>query len=116
MSGVRGACRGCCRPRVGACSRRWRGRTAGSIAMVVGEYERAFAGHQLQDLLPVLRRFGVALWLPETCGPVEEADPAHQALLMLLGYQSRREVLRSRFRTAAAMRVQARDQIGRAHV
>ena len=29
---------------------------------------------------------------------------------MLLGHQSRREVLRSRFRTLAAMRVQARDQ------
>src|SRR2546423_9387023 len=29
---------------------------------------------------------------------------------MLLGHQSRREVLRSRFRTAAAMRAQVRDQ------
>jgi site-specific DNA recombinase len=82
----------------------------GFDAIVVGEYERAFAGHQLYDLLPVLRRFGIALWLPETGGPVDVADPAHEALLMLLGYQSRREVLRSRFRTAAAMRVQTRDQ------
>jgi site-specific DNA recombinase len=82
----------------------------GFDAIVVGEYERAFAGGQLRDLLPVLERLGVQLWLPETGGPVEVADPAHQALLMLLGYQSRREVLRSRFRTAAAMRVQARDQ------
>jgi hypothetical protein len=32
------------------------------------------------------------------------------SLLLLLGHQSRREVLRARFRTMAAMRVQARDQ------
>lgn len=82
----------------------------GFDAIVVGEYERAFAGGQLADLLPVLRRHGVRLWLPEVGGPIDEANPAHQALLMLLGYQSRREVLRSRFRTTAAMRTQARDQ------
>jgi hypothetical protein len=34
----------------------------------------------------------------------------HRALLTLLGQQSRREVLRCRFRTTAAMRAQARDQ------
>jgi site-specific DNA recombinase len=82
----------------------------GFAAIVVGEYERAFAGGQLHGLLPLLERFGVELWLPEAGGAVDQSDPAHQALLMLLGYQSRREVLRSRFRTAAAMRVQARDQ------
>jgi hypothetical protein len=69
-----------------------------------------FAGGQLVDLLPVLRRFNVQLWLPEAGGPLDVDDPAHQALIMLLGCQSRREVLRSRFRTSAAMRVQARDQ------
>jgi hypothetical protein len=77
---------------------------------VVGEYERAFAGGQLNELVRVLRRFGVQLWLPETGGPVDVDDPAHQALLMLLGCQSRREVLRARFRTAAAMRAQAGEQ------
>lgn len=34
----------------------------------------------------------------------------HQALIMLLGAQSTREVLRSRFRTTAAMQAQAREQ------
>jgi site-specific DNA recombinase len=83
----------------------------GFDAIVVGEYERAFAGGQLHDLLPVLERSGVALWLPEAGGPVDVAEPSHQGgLLMLLGYQSRREVLRSRFRTTAAMQVQAREQ------
>jgi site-specific DNA recombinase len=82
----------------------------GFDAIVVGEYERAFAGGQLAQLLPLLDRHSVQLWLPEIGGPIDRSDPAQQALLLLLGHQSRREVLRSRFRTMAAMRVQARDQ------
>lgn len=42
-----------------------------------------------------------------TCRP---GRPTHRALVMLLGHQSRREVLRARFRTTMAMRAQARDQ------
>src|SRR4051812_2124337 len=34
----------------------------------------------------------------------------HQALVMLLGAQSKREVLRARFRALTAMRAQARDE------
>jgi site-specific DNA recombinase len=79
-------------------------------AVIIGEYERAFCGRQLQHLLPVFARHGVQLWLPETDGPIDTGDPTHQALLMLLGRQSQREIQRSRFRTTAAMRVQARDQ------
>jgi len=79
----------------------------GLDAVVVGEYERAFFGDQLIELLPVFARHGVQLWLPETNGPVNGVDPTHRALLMLLGAQSKREVLRSRFRVLAAMRAQA---------
>lgn len=64
-------------------------------AVVIGEYERAFEGSQLQALLPAFRRHGVELWLPEFGGAVDEADPIHQAVLLLLGCQSRREVLRA---------------------
>lgn len=46
----------------------------------------------------------VQVWLPEADGPINPADPAHQALMMRLGHQSEREVLRSRFRTTHAMR------------
>jgi DNA invertase Pin-like site-specific DNA recombinase len=53
---------------------------------------------------------GVQLWLPETNGPVDGADPAHRALVMLLGAQSKREVLRSRFRVLAAMQAQVVEQ------
>jgi site-specific DNA recombinase len=33
----------------------------------------------------------VQLWLPEAHGPIGNDDPAHQALVLLLGAQSRRE-------------------------
>lgn len=34
--------------------------------------------------------------MPETAGPMDLDDVTHQALMLLLGAQSRREVLRSR--------------------
>jgi hypothetical protein len=52
----------------------------------------------------------VQLWLPEVDGPVDLANPTHQALLMLLGAQAKQEVQRARFRTTAAMQAQAREQ------
>jgi site-specific DNA recombinase len=79
-------------------------------AVVVGEYERAFAGDQLLNLLPLFDQHSVQLWLPETSGPVDLHSPIHQAIIMLLGAQSNREVLRSRFRVTAAMQAQVRDQ------
>jgi site-specific DNA recombinase len=79
-------------------------------AIVVGEYERAFYGPQVKKLVPFLQRHNIALWLPEADGPIDLDDPAHQALLLLLGHQSQREVLRSRFRTSAAMCAQVREQ------
>jgi hypothetical protein len=40
-------------------------------AIVVGEYERVLHGDQLHHLLPLLDRYGVQLWLPETHGPLD---------------------------------------------
>jgi DNA invertase Pin-like site-specific DNA recombinase len=76
----------------------------GFDAVVVGEYERAFCGDQVLTLLPVFEEHNVQLWLPEAHGPVDPTEPSHQALLMLLGAQSKREVLRARSRALAAMR------------
>ena len=56
----------------------------GFDAIVVGEYERAFAGRRLLDLLPILEQHGMQDWLPETHGRVDRHNPAHEALIMLL--------------------------------
>jgi site-specific DNA recombinase len=53
---------------------------------------------------------GVQVWLPELDGPVDPENSVHQAVVLQLGARSRREVVRARFRTTAAMRTQARDQ------
>jgi hypothetical protein len=45
-------------------------------AVVVAEYEQEFAGYQLVELPPLLRRFGVQLWLPEANSPVAMDDAA----------------------------------------
>jgi hypothetical protein len=79
-------------------------------AIVVGEYERAFFGDQLQQLLPLLDRHGVRLWLPRDGRPLDLTDPAHRALLLMLGAQSRREVLQARHRVLSAMRAQVLEQ------
>lgn len=81
----------------------------GFDAVVVGEFERAFAGGQAQVVIALLATFAVQVWLPEARGPVDLARPEHQALLML-GHQSEREVLRNRFRTTAAMAAQIKEQ------
>jgi DNA invertase Pin-like site-specific DNA recombinase len=79
-------------------------------AVVVGEYERAFYGDQVLSLLPAFQAHGVQLWLPEAHGWLDIADASHQALIMLLGAQSKREVLRARSRALNAMRAQTRDE------
>jgi hypothetical protein len=75
-------------------------------AVVMGEYERGFHGDQFRDVVARLNAAGVQLWLPEADGPVDMENPVHQALMVLLGAQARREVTRARHRTLAAMRAQ----------
>lgn len=79
-------------------------------AVVVGEYERAFAGDQFTGVSELLRCVEVRIWLPEAGGPVDVDDPMHRTLMTVLGAQSQREVLRARHRVLAAMRAQAREQ------
>jgi site-specific DNA recombinase len=82
----------------------------GFDAVVIGECERAFYGNQFFDLMPILARHEVQVWLPELCGPYDPGNPTHDLAILQLSAQSRREVLRSRFRTTAAMRAQARER------
>jgi hypothetical protein len=82
----------------------------GFDAVVVGEYERAFYGDQFREVVAQLNAAGVQVWLPEADGPVELDSPVHEALMVLLGAQAQREVVRARHRVLAAMRVQTRVQ------
>lgn len=79
-------------------------------AIVVGEYERAFVGDQFEHVVTELGQCGVQVWLPEAGGPVDLGDPMHRALMTVLGAQSQREVLRSRYRVLAAMWAQTCEQ------
>ncbi|VVJ18356.1 Uncharacterised protein [Amycolatopsis camponoti] len=103
------------------CSRRlsWRERPAAAQLMaaaagpnrsfdvvVIGEYKGAFYGDQFDAVLTALQAQGIELWLPEADGPVNLKDPVHQALMLLLGSQSRREV------TPDEARVDRPDRLG----
>lgn len=79
-------------------------------AIVVGEFERAFADGQFEQVAAFLRRHGVGVWLPEAGGPVDLDAPAHLVLMQVLAAQSQREVVRSRHRTMAAMTAQTIEQ------
>jgi site-specific DNA recombinase len=79
-------------------------------AVAVGEYERAFSGDEFAPVIALFERAGVQMWLPEAGGRWEREDPVAQALVMVLGAQSQREVLRSQPRVLTAMRAQAREQ------
>jgi hypothetical protein len=72
--------------------------------------DRAFCGTQLLTLAPLLAAHGVAVWRPEVAEPVDLADPAHGSVVLPIGAQAMRELQRARFRTTAAMVVQAREQ------
>jgi site-specific DNA recombinase len=61
-------------------------------------------------VIETLHGLGLRLWLPEAQGPVDLDEPDHRALLMMLGHQSQREVLRTRFRVRTAMAAQVREQ------
>ncbi|MEV0057642.1 recombinase family protein [Saccharopolyspora shandongensis] len=85
-------------------------RDRGFDAVVVGEYERAFHGDQFREVVARLNALDVQVWLPEAGGPVELDSPVHQALMVLLGAQAQREVVRARYRVMAATGAQTRLQ------
>jgi hypothetical protein len=78
--------------------------------VIVGEFERAFSARQFLRVASTLACHGIQVWLPEVDGPVDPADPAHRALVALLGAKAKHEVVRARHRTLAAMRAQTVEQ------
>lgn len=95
------------RPRAAALLEQAQGADCLFDAVIVGEFERAFTDRQFHDeVAALLAMHGVAVWLPETGGPVDLTDPDHRVLMQVLAAQSQREVVRSRHRTLAATTAQ----------
>jgi len=79
-------------------------------AIVIGEYERAFYGGQYASMAPLFEHYGVQLWMPEVGGRVDFTDEDHEETMLALGYQSKREITRTRIRVRTAMAAQTREQ------
>jgi site-specific DNA recombinase len=79
-------------------------------AIVVGDYERAFYGDQYAAMAPLFEHYGIQLWTPEVGGPVDFCSEGHKQLMLALGYQSKREIIRTKIRVRTAMAAQTREQ------
>jgi DNA invertase Pin-like site-specific DNA recombinase len=79
-------------------------------AIVIGEYERAFYGGQYASMAPLFEHYGVQLWTPEVGGRIDFQAEDHEQTMLALGYQSKREIARTRIRVRTAMATQTRDQ------
>jgi site-specific DNA recombinase len=79
-------------------------------AIVIGEYERAFYGDQDSLMAPLFEHYGVELCPPETGGRVDFQAEQHEQLMLALGRQSKREIMRTKIRVRTAMATQTREQ------
>jgi site-specific DNA recombinase len=79
-------------------------------AIVIGEYERAFYGGQYAAMAPLFEHYGIQLWTPEAGGPIDFQAEDHEQLMLVLGWQSKREITRTRMRVRTAMAAQTREQ------
>ena len=79
-------------------------------AIVIGEYERAFYGGQYASMAPLFEHYGVQLWSPEVGGRIDCHAEDHEQMMLALGFQSKREITRTRIRVRTAMATQTREQ------
>lgn len=82
-------------------------RDRGFEAVVIGEPQRAFYGHQFGLTFPVFTHYGVALWVPEVGGAIDPGSEAHDLVMMLFGGMSKGERTRIKTRVRTAMSAQA---------
>jgi DNA invertase Pin-like site-specific DNA recombinase len=80
----------------------------GFDAIVVGEYERAFYGSQYSLMAPLFEHYDLQLWTPESGGRIDFQAEDHEQ--MMLGWQSKREIIRTKIRVRTAMAAQTREQ------
>src|SRR5450755_500286 len=78
-------------------------------AVVIGEYERAFYGSQYAAMAPLFEHYGISLWTPEV-GRVDYHAEDHEQAMLALGFQSKKEIVRTRIRVRTAMATQTREQ------
>jgi site-specific DNA recombinase len=79
-------------------------------AIVIGEYERAFYGGQYASMAPLFEHYGIQLWTPEVGGRIDFGTEDHEQMMLALGYQSKREIARTKIRVRTAMAAQTREQ------
>jgi DNA invertase Pin-like site-specific DNA recombinase len=79
-------------------------------AIVIGEYERAFYGGQYASMAPLFEHYGIQLWTPEVGGRIDYHAEDHEQTMLALGFQSKREIIRTRIRVRTAMATQTREQ------
>ncbi len=79
-------------------------------AVVIGEYERAFYGGQYASMAPLFEHYGIQLWTPETGGRIDFSAEGHEQMMLALGWQSKREIIRTKIRVRTAMAAQTREQ------
>jgi DNA invertase Pin-like site-specific DNA recombinase len=79
-------------------------------AIVIGEYERAFYGGQYTAMAPLFEHYGIQLWAPEAGGRIHFEAEDHERLMLALGWQSKREITRTKIRIRTAMAAQTREQ------
>ena len=77
---------------------------------MIGEYERAFCCGQYSSVAPLIEHYGVQLWMPEVAGRVDFTAEDHEVTMLALGYQSKREITRTRIRVRTATAAQTREQ------
>jgi site-specific DNA recombinase len=61
-------------------------------------------------MAPSFEHYGVQLWMPEVGGAVDFQAEGHEAMMIGLGIQSKREITRTRIRVRTAMAAQTREQ------
>jgi site-specific DNA recombinase len=79
-------------------------------AVVIGEYERAFYCSQYASMAPLFEHYGVTLRAPAVGGRIDWHAEDHEQTMLALGFQSKREITRTRIRVRTAMAVQTREQ------
>ena len=77
---------------------------------MIGEYERAFYDGQYAAMAPLFEHYGIQLWTPEVDGRIDFHAEDHEETMLALGFQSKREITRTKIRVRTAMATQTREQ------